>query len=181
MKKPLRTESEVFFSYSGGQITPWDASDEDDLVAAGNQGVKHPFEETTLRLPELMVFERAAAIWLIRLLNDGVTARLIEELNSETSKIRYRRLLTMGEGRSPHWDNIADLDDIGPESRVAYAISHLVGSGAFQRLRQCQDDKCDDFFLGPPNRKWCSDRCGSRARGREKRKLDRERGALPGA
>ena len=181
MKKPLRHESEVFFSYADGRIRPWDIGDENVLVLAANQGLTQPFKETTLLLPELMVFERAAAIWLIRLLNEGVTERLISDLNEATSEIRYRRLLTKDEGGSPRWDDVANLEGIGPESKAAYALSHLVGSGAFQLLRRCQEEKCDDFFLGPPNRKWCSDRCGSRARGKEKRKLDRERGVLPGA
>ena len=181
MKKPLRQESEVFFSSARGRITPWDVEDENVLLQAANQGLKQLIKETTLLLPELMVFERAAAIWLIRLLNEGVTGRLVDELNSETSKIRYRRLLTMDESGSPHWDAIADLDGIGPESKAAYALSHLVGSGAFQRLSRCEEDDCDDFFLGRPDQLWCSARCGSRARGKKKRKLDRERGVLPGA
>ncbi|MDH3691801.1 MAG: CGNR zinc finger domain-containing protein [Gammaproteobacteria bacterium] len=182
MKKPLRQESEIFLSQVGGQIRAWDVSDEEILVEAANQGLRHSIEERTLIIPERIVFEEAVAQWLIRLLNEGVTESLIDELNKETSDIRYRRLLAMDEGGSPRWHEIADLDgDLEPESKAAYAISHLVGSGAFQRLGQCEEDACDRFFLGPPNRMWCSDRCGSRFRGREKRKLDRERGVLPGA
>ncbi len=180
MKKTLRQEPEIFFSYVGGQITPWDESDEEILVEAANYGLTYSFEETTLYIPGRVIFEIAVAQWLTRLLSDGVTERLIEELNRESSEIRYRRLLTLDEGGSPLWNNIADLDDIEPESSAAYAISHLLGSGAFQRLRQCQEDACDQFFLGPPNAKWCSPRCGSRSRGRDKRKRDRESGVLPG-
>ena len=179
MKKPLLDESEIFLSHVEGRISAWDSSVEDVLVEAANQGLKHTFDQTTLLLPELMVFERAVAIWLTRVLNEGVTARLIDDLNKETSNIRYRRLLALEKGASPCWHNIADLDDdLNPEIRAAYAISHLVGSGAFRRLRQCQDDGCDRFFLGPPNAKWCSARCGSRARGRDKRKRDRARGVI---
>ena len=127
-----------------------------------------------------MIFESAVAQWLTRLIENGVTGQLIDELNKQTSDIRYRRLLDIYEGGSPRWNNIADLDDIEPESSAAYAISHLVGSGAFERLRQCQEDACDRFFLGPPNAKWCSSRCGSRSRGRDKRIRDRESGVLPG-
>jgi len=181
MKKPLHNDSEMFLSYVDGRISVWDSSVEDVLLEAANQGLKHTFDATTLLLPELMVFERGVAIWLTRLLNDGLTGQMIEELNKETCEIRYRRLLDLDEATSPQWHEVADLDkDLNPESKAAYAISHLLGSGAFQRLRQCQENACDRFFLGPPNSKWCSPRCGSRARGRDKRKRDRESGVLPG-
>ena len=83
MKKTLRKESEIFFSYSGGQITPWDASDENVLVIAANHGLKHVFEETTLYIDERMIFESAAAAWLTQLVENGVTEQLIDELNDQ--------------------------------------------------------------------------------------------------
>ena len=181
MKKPLHEESETFLSYADGRISVWDDSDEEVLVEAANRGLRHSSDETASYIDELMLFESAVAQWLTRLLKDGFTALMIDELNKQTADIRYRRLLNLDEGGSPRWDNIAYLgDDIEPESKAAYAISHLLGSGAFQRLRQCQADACDRFFLGPPNAKWCSPRCGSRSRGRDKRKRDRESGVLPG-
>jgi len=130
-----------------------------------------------------MIFESAAAAWLTQLVENGVTEQLIDELNAQTSDLRYRRVLDVYDGGVPRWTSIADLgdDEIQPESKAAYAISHLIGSGAFERLRQCHDDGCDRFFLGPPNSKWCSKRCGSRARGRLKRKRDRDAGVLPNA
>lgn len=182
MKKALRDDPETFFSYVDGKITPWDITDEGVLVEAANQGLNHNFEKTTLLLPELMLFERAAAIWLIRLLEEGVTGRLIDDLNNWTSEIRYRRLLEMNEGDPPQWHEIADLgSSLNPETRAAYAISHLIGSGAFQRLKRCEEEACENFYLGRPDSTWCSKRCGSRARGKKKRKLDRESGILPGA
>ena len=132
MKKALRKEPEIFLSFVDGRISAWDSDAENDLVYAANQGLNHDFEETNLYLPELMLFERAAAIWLIRLLEEGVTGRLIDELNNWTSEIRYRRLLVMNEGEPPQWHEIADLGSgLNPETRAAYAISHLIGSGAF--------------------------------------------------
>lgn len=182
MKKALRNEPDVFLSSVDGRIGAWDSSAEDVLVEAANQGLKHDFEQTTFYLPGLMLFERAAAIWLRRLLDEGVTAMLIDELNNWTSKITYRRLLVMNEGEEPQWHEIADLGSgLDPETRAAYAISHLIGSGAFQRLRRCEEDACENFYLGRPDSTYCSKRCGNRARGKRKRKLDRERGILPGA
>ena len=182
MEKALRNESDIFFWSEDGRISAWGSGAEAALVYAANQGLKYDFEETTLALPELMLFERAAAIWLIRLLEEGVTGRLIDEVNRWTSKIRYRRLLVMNEGEPPQWDEIADLGSgLDPETRVAYAISHLIGSGAFQRLRRCEEEACDNFYLGRPDSTYCSKRCGNRARGKRKRKNDRESGILPGA
>ena len=74
-----------------------------------------------------------------------MTEKLVDELNKETSEIRYRRVLDISDGGRPRGSNIADLDGLEPESKAAYAISHLVGSGAFERLRQCQDNACDRF------------------------------------
>jgi predicted RNA-binding Zn ribbon-like protein len=128
-----------------------------------------------------MIFERTVAQWLTSLRKDGFTALMIDELNKHTANIKYRRLLNLDEGVSPRWDNIADLgDDIEAKSKAAYAISHLLGSWVFQRLRKCQAEACDRFFLGPSNAKWCSPSCGSRSRGRDKRKRDRETRVLPG-
>jgi hypothetical protein len=53
--------------------------------------------------------KRGYSVWLIRLLEEGVTGRLIDEVNRWTSKIRYRRLLVMNEGEPPQWHEIADL------------------------------------------------------------------------
>jgi len=182
MKKALRNESDIFFSSEDGRISAWGSGAESALVDYANQGLKYDFKETTLALPEPMLIERAAAIWLIRLLEEGVTGRLIDEVNRWTSKIRYRRLLVMNEGEPPQWHEIADLGSgLDPETRVAYAISHLIGSGAFQRLRRCQEEVCENFYLGRPDSTYCSKRCGNRARGKRKRKLDRESGILPGA
>jgi len=182
MEKALRNEPDIFFWSEDGRISAWGSGAETALVYAANQGLKYDFEETTLALPELMLFERAAAIWLIRLLDEGVTGRLIDEVNRWTSIIRYRRLLVMNEGELPQWHEIADLGSgLNPETRVAYAILHLIGSGAFQRLRRCQEDACENFYLGRPDSTYCSKRCGNRARGKRKRKLDRESGVLPGA
>ena len=95
---------------------------------------------------------------------------------------RSRRLLVMHVGDPPHGNEIAALGSgLNPETRVAYAISYLIGSGAFQRLKRCEEEACDKFFIGRPDSTWCSKRCGSRARGKKKRKLDRESGILPGA
>lgn len=181
MKKALRDEPDIFLSSVDGRISAWGADAENALVYAANQGLKHDFEETNLYLPEQMLFERAAAIWLTRLLEKGVSIRLIDELNKWTSKIKYRRLLVMNDGEPPQWREIADLGSgLNPETRVAYAISHLIGSGAFQRLRRCGEEACENFYLGRPDSTFCSKRCGNRARGQRKRKRDRESGILPG-
>jgi hypothetical protein len=103
MKKALHNEPDVFLSSEDGRISAWGSGAESALVAIANQGLKYDFEETTLALPEPMLLERAAAIWLIRLLEEGVTGRLIDEVNRWTSKIRYRRLLVMIEGEPPQW------------------------------------------------------------------------------
>ena len=180
MKKPLLDDSDIFFSHFGGQIAAWDMRDKEILVEAANQGLRNDIDETTLIVPERLIFEDYVAQCLTRLMNDGVTEELVDELNEETAELRYRRVLDIYDDGRPRWTNIADLDELEPESKAAYAISHLIGSGAFERLRQCQDDACDQFFLGPPNALWCSKRCGSRARGRAKRKRDRDAGVLPG-
>ena len=95
MEKALRNESDIFFSSGDGRISAWGSGAESALVDYANQGLKYDFKETTLALPEPMLIERAAAIWLFRLLEEGVTGRLIDDVNRWTSKIRYRRLLVM--------------------------------------------------------------------------------------
>lgn len=77
----------------------------------------------------------------------------------------------MHSSNGPYWRRIANADAIDdPGLGIAYCIAHLLEIGAFDGLKRCNMKDCEKYFIGPPNRKWCSKKCGSLHRVRKKRK-----------
>ncbi|MEM6484628.1 MAG: hypothetical protein AAF662_06545 [Pseudomonadota bacterium] len=59
------------------------------------------------------------------------------------------------------------------EAVRAFRFSFLLNENALRHLKQCQSDICNDYFIGGPRAKWCSDACGSAHRMRKKRRRDK--------
>ena len=59
---------------------------------------------------------------------------------------------------------------------VGWCAALLVTKGVFDDLKRCT--VCDNFYIGGPRAKYCSDACGSLNRVRRKRKKDRQRQML---
>ena len=120
------------------------------------------------------VFCEAMHTWLEQLVQEGVTTKMIEDLNTELEGIRFQHVLKKDDSGEPTWLYIADYGfGQDADSRAAYAFSQLLTCGALEGLKKCQMSDCDNFFLGRPNAKWCSKKCGARHRVRSKRKRDR--------
>ena len=74
----------------------------------------------------------------------------------------------------PFWRRVANGDQINdPHVGVAYGVAHLLALGALEGLKRCRLHSCQNFFIGPPNKKSCSEKCGSHFRVKKKRKKDR--------
>jgi predicted RNA-binding Zn ribbon-like protein len=173
MKKALPGQKEVFLIEQQGNVRVWDFFAE-EIVEAVNSGLK---KMAPNNLGESMVLLKLRE-WMNRYLKEGITDDLLNDLNRALHEIRYSKYilpldLLPSENGNPQNGYIAKYDKVpSPEAYAADDFSKLLTSGMLKRLKRCQLDGCDKFFLGPPQATWCSKTCGSKYRVRKKRKLD---------
>jgi hypothetical protein len=129
-------------------------------------GIPHINEEESFCL--------AVNDWMYEYVDQGkATDEMVEELNSFSSKIRYRHVLMPSEDGEPYWEYIADLDrQLDPAEAAAFGFSQMLAIGGLKMVKRCEMPDCGHYFLGRSNAKWCSKACGSKYRVRQKRKRD---------
>lgn len=170
MKKALHDDYQTFFSVRNGKVESWDSGIVDGLLSMVNQVLKEEIGLSIGYVNELYVFSAAMHDWMEQLVEDGVT----DELSAELEEVRYRRQLKPSKSGKPSCQYLADFETpLDPAAGAAYGFSHLLEIGALEGLMQCQMSDCENFFIGRPNAKWCSTRCGARHRVRSKRKRDK--------
>ncbi len=173
MKKALPGQEEVFIFERLGNIHVWDFFAE-EIVEAVNKNLKNGSENTYL---ENLVYRKMTE-WMDRYLKEGVTDDFLNDLNAALHEIRYSKYILAldilpSESVFPKNGYVAKYDKIpSPEAYAADDFSKLLTSGQLKRLKRCQLDGCEKFFLGPPQARWCSKSCGSKFRVREKRRRD---------
>ncbi len=186
MKKAVHEGEKGYFSYRDGEVVLWGASDVAMLLEAANDAPQFETDEkrglTLLSRNGVVVppvspedtFCAAIHDWMDSLFRDGVTNELTDDLNQELVDVRYLHvLLPSGSGKASWKYNMADMNrQHDPVEAAAYAFTHQLAIGSLARLRRCQSTDCGNFFLGPPNAKWCSASCGSKNRVRRKRERD---------
>ena len=173
MKKALSGQNEVFVYERQGKPYVWDFFAE-EIVEAANKGLK---KEPAGTFSEYLVYQKLCE-WMSRYLKEGITDDFLNDLNAALHEIRYSKyilpldLLPLETG-FPQNAYVAKFDTIPkPEAYAADDFSKLLTSGKLKRLKRCQMEGCENFFLGPPQARWCSKTCGSKFRVREKRKRD---------
>ena len=175
MKKALRNDEEIFFSLTEGGLSALGTDEVWAVVHAANQSLKRGCSGRILVLDELLAFEDCVLRWLERIAIKEPIVQLTDDLNERIRGIRFIHLINPDEHGQPRWEHIAVIEPGTPtEIKAAHAVSLFLASGGLKKLRRCKADGCQMFFLGPANRKWCSDNCGSRERGRRKRIEDRK-------
>ena len=143
-------------------------------MATANKGLEN---EPARFSPEYIV-GRNLCEWMSRYLKEGATDDFLNDLNTALHEIRYSKYifpldLLPSEIGCPKNGYIAKYDKIpSPAAYAADDFSKLLTSGMLKRLKRCQLEGCDKFFLGPPQATWCSKTCGSKYRVRKKRKKD---------
>lgn len=175
MKKPLRNDEELYFSLVEGKISALGPNQVLGIVDLANLSLKRRSSGQILVLDGSLVFEDCILWWLERMANKEPIGKLTDDLNKQIRGIPFIHLINPDERGEPRWEHIAVLGPNTPTGiKAAHAVSLFLASGSLKRLRRCQADSCKRFFLGPANRKWCSDNCGSRTRGRQHRKKRRQ-------
>lgn len=172
-RKALHSQNEVFAFEREGKVEIWDYFAE-EIVAAMNNGLE---SKLTHNSPPDRIY-RALRKWMGRYLEEGITDGFLDDLNAALHEIRYSKyvlpvdLLPSGSG-FPRSAYVAQYNTMpAPEAYAADDFSKLLTSGMLERLKLCQLEGCEKFFLGPPQAKWCSKTCGSKYRVREKRKRE---------
>lgn len=156
-----------------GQLIGWGAADAKNILKSANEAVVS--EEIRNRGTYKQVADMVAYEWLERLVKEGVSKQLMDDLNKPISHIEYRRALMLSKDGHIFWRQVAvENDDLRhPQLKAIYVISHLLAIGALKNLKRCELKDCRRFFIGPTNRKWCSKSCGSLFRVKKKRKKDK--------
>lgn len=174
MKKPLQTEKEQFLILSKGRLIGWGLSDVKNLLKIANKAVNEKLNLDS----ELTIHQAECALareWFDLFIDKGITKEVVARLNSRIGHIQFIHVLEPSPKGLPNWRRIANADKINdPELSIAYGIAHLLSAGAFKGLKRCRRKECQKYFVGRPNKKWCSDNCGSHSRVRKMRKKNRK-------
>ncbi|MEQ1723316.1 MAG: hypothetical protein ABL930_09065 [Pseudobdellovibrio sp.] len=175
MKKPLQAPKERFLILSKGELIGWGMDDVKNLIKNANRARKENLRsKETLNTRD---FEAALTCdWLELFLEKGITNEVVRNLNSRLGHVRFMHVLEPPVNGLPSWRRIAKGDEINdPEIGVAYGVANLLAIGALDALKRCKLKTCENFFIGRPDAKWCSESCGSKHRVTEKRRHDRAR------
>jgi hypothetical protein len=175
MKKTLHEKKDQFLLSSRGRLIGWGTDDVKNLIIQANKAIEDNLHSRPMiNGPEtecLYAFE-----WFKLFVEDGITKPVVEKLNSRLSRIRYHHILIYTSS-GPYWRRIANADAIDdPGLGIAYCMAHLLEIGAFKGLKRCAMKNCQKFFIGPPNKTWCSKKCGSLHRVRQKRRKNKANG-----
>jgi len=174
MKKALQDEDRTFLTAIDGQIRMQSPALAEVLIEAANKFLEKSDFEREILISELHLFEKAISLWMTRLVEEDVTDKLVDDLNRVTRFVRFRHILMHAKGDLPCWEHIADIrTSFGPEVKAAYAFSQHLAIGSFVGIKRCLLPSCQRFFIGRPNAKWCSKKCGSSYRVSQKRKKDK--------
>ncbi|MEK6627652.1 MAG: hypothetical protein AABY53_03420 [Bdellovibrionota bacterium] len=167
MKKPQHPSMLV---YEDNHVIEWGTKNEIRLLvkSANEAQIAEAKEKGTWKeLSDIFIYE-----WFEKLVENGLTPEIVKQLNAPLSWIEFRRALMLGDDGQPYWRDVANGRDLKehPKLKTTYIISHLLAIGALKGLKRCDLKECKKFFIGPPNRIWCSKKCGSLFRVRENRK-----------
>lgn len=170
-----KAQHEPILLFQDGQLIGWGKNDVKNLIKSANEAViteetKTRTDLTWKEFADIIVYE-----WFERFVDKGVTEEVVKDLNKRLSHIEFRRALMHSKKGPPKWREVADANSMKhPDLKTAYMISHLLAIGALEGLKRCKLKDCRKFFIGPPNRTWCSKSCGSLYRVRKQRKRKTE-------
>lgn len=164
-----------------GKIHLYSKDDVDFLITSANSYIegqsnyilkKDPEVQSALDLFGDKVVEINAFIYacMEEYFLNGFSDTLLNSLNPKLQMIRNLLLTETVNGKLvPVY--VADLPmDPPPTVFAAHMFANIAFLGGLDKLERCESQDCQKFYTGGrPNRRWCSDACGSRNRVREKR------------
>ncbi len=157
-----------------GQIREQRAAQVGFLLEASNRFLDKSDFERKILISEDHFYDKILCLLMTRLVEEEVTTKLVDDLNRVTEKIQYQHRLMFPKGDLPYGVYIADIrSSFSPDVLAAFAFSQQLAMGSFVGLKRCSLPKCERFFIGRPNAKWCSKKCGSSYRVSKKRRIDK--------
>ncbi|MBS0287887.1 MAG: CGNR zinc finger domain-containing protein [Proteobacteria bacterium] len=95
---------------------------------------------------------------------NGVSDNLLNLLNENQQSVRYQCLVEKSKNNL-FAVYVAHLTfNPPPIVFAACMFSNIASLGGLEGLKRCQSPKCQKFFIGRSNVKWCSKACGSKYR-----------------
>src|SRR5690606_11079906 len=146
MKKALPNFNEVFIFERFGKPVVWDFYAEEIVTFANNKGLVDSPKGNLVRLK--------LREWMSRYLKEGVSDDLLNDLNTALRKIRYAKYILPTDICSsdtgfPQNAYVAQYDKIQETAQYAADdFSKLLTSGKLKRLKKCQIENCENFFIG---------------------------------
>jgi hypothetical protein len=141
------------------------------LLEAANRFLDKSDFEREILISEDHFYDKIVCLLMTRLVQEEVTNTLVDDLNRLTEKIQYQHRLKFLKGDLPYGVYIANIrSSFSPDVLAAFAFSQQLAMGSFVGLKRCLLLKCQRFFIGRPNAKWCSKKCGSSYRVSKMRK-----------
>lgn len=174
MEKTLQAESFVFASINKGEIRIGNERDAEVLVDAANKFLANKNFDPRISVTQEELFCLCIYEWMSHLTDNGVSEEFLNKINDYMYHVRYQHLLMPSNDGPPHWQCIADMTNPDPAILGVFIFSNVLGLGGLANLKRCKMDDCKKFFIGRPNKDFCSKSCGSRFRVRKKRKRDIE-------
>lgn len=187
MKKPLQSQNEGYFTWRNGKLVRWSNDGLQRILKAANDASKFEVDPVTgytvftgeaihvAHDPRDRELCKALEAWMNRLISTKDRTAIVNEINRITGSVRYLHVLDIDQEGCAFWHyQIADMTRIPtPTETAALMFSEQLVMGNLEDLKRCAQPDCNNFFIGRPNKKWCSDSCGSKSRVRTKRKRDR--------
>jgi hypothetical protein len=176
MKKALHVGKVPFLIEKCGKLEVWNPKLVDGMLELANMELKGETGGAATIVDELSIIRRELYAWLRRYLKEGVNENLLNDLNSAMHSVRFSNYLVPtdlvpSQNGYPKSVFAANFDEVpAPKVFAAFEFSKFLSSGVLHRLRRCQSQECESFFIGPPQAKWCSKACGSKVRVNKMRK-----------
>jgi hypothetical protein len=173
MKKALHQQQRAFLYIKDGKVHPEETSIE-EIIAAINRGINGEWGNSE---PETVILRKLHE-WICRYIEEGETEEFLNELNFNLRDVQYLQHVVPSDFYSPHGDGpqsiyVVNMDiNYTFEAFAAKEFSRFITYGLLNRVKRCHSPRCENIYTGPPQSKWCSEKCGSQYRVSKKRKRD---------
>ena len=125
MKKALPEQN---FILQNGQLIGWGIADVKNILKSANEAVVN--EEIRSKGTYKQVTDMVTYEWLERLVEEGISKQIINDLNKPISHMEYRRVLMLSKDGHIYWRQVA-IENDGLRSATMNATGGQSGVKAF--------------------------------------------------
>lgn len=170
MEKTLQGDSFIFASINKGEIRIGSEKDAEVLVDAANKLLDNKNFYPRISVTHEELFCLCIYDWMHELVDKGESEEFLNKINDYMRHVRYQHLLMPSDDGPPHWQCVANMANPDPAILAVFIFSNVLALGGLKNLKRCKVHDCNKFFIGRPNKDFCSKSCGSKFRVRKMRK-----------